>query len=83
MIFYNMRYRGPYEYDKFTLNVLQIYNAVTLSEMHELNDNGVNKDALLEIQKDVNDVYDSLMGTKNTIGITEKIYLDSFTKKGD
>lgn len=83
MIFYNMRFRGPYEYDKFTLNILQIHNAVTLSEMHELADNGVNKDALLGIQKDVNQVYDALIGTKDTIGLTEKIYLNSFSKKGD
>ena len=29
MIYYNMRYRGPYEYDKFTLNVLNYVNFVT------------------------------------------------------
>lgn len=26
MIIYNMRYRGPYEYDKFVLNTFQIAN---------------------------------------------------------
>lgn len=26
MILYNMRYRGPYEYDKFILNVMQFAN---------------------------------------------------------
>ena len=26
MIHYNMRYRGPYEYEKFILNVLQYSN---------------------------------------------------------
>lgn len=26
MIHYNMRYRGPYEYDKFVLNILQYSN---------------------------------------------------------
>ena len=26
MIQYNMRYRGPYEYEKFILNVYQFYN---------------------------------------------------------
>lgn len=29
MIFYNIRKNGPYEYDKFILNIGQIYNAVT------------------------------------------------------
>lgn len=28
MIYYNMRYRGPYEYDKFTLNILNYINFV-------------------------------------------------------
>ena len=28
MITYNMRYRGPYEYDKFALNILQDINIV-------------------------------------------------------
>ena len=28
MITYNMRYRGPYEYDKFALNILQYINIV-------------------------------------------------------
>ena len=28
MIYYNMRYRGPYEYDKFTLNILNYANYV-------------------------------------------------------
>lgn len=28
MIVYNMRHRGPYEYDKFVLNVMQFHNEV-------------------------------------------------------
>lgn len=28
MITYNMRYRGPYEYDKFALNILQYINLI-------------------------------------------------------
>lgn len=28
MIKYNMRYRGPYEYDKYALNILQFHNEV-------------------------------------------------------
>ena len=28
MIVYNMRYRGPYEYDKLILNVFQYHNEV-------------------------------------------------------
>ena len=33
MIIYNMRYRGPYEYDKMVLNVLQYHN--TIHEVYE------------------------------------------------
>ena len=28
MIIYNIRYNGPYEYDKFILNTFQLYNLV-------------------------------------------------------
>ena len=28
MILYNLRYNGPYEYDKFILNICQLYNLV-------------------------------------------------------
>ena len=37
MILYNMRYRGPYEYDKFILNVFQFHN-----EMLDI-ENGINE----------------------------------------
>ena len=39
MINYNMRYRGPYEYDKFILNVFQYSNAIYDFE-NELISNG-------------------------------------------
>lgn len=83
MILYNMRNRGPYEYDKFTLNILQISNAVTLSELHELTLNSINKDALLKIQKDINSIYDSLIGDDTRMGLAEKLYLDSHLLKGE
>ena len=81
MILYNMRNRGPYEYDKFTLNILQIHNAVTLSELHELKDNKENKEALLKLHEDVNNVYDELMGTSSKMGLCEKIYINSYKIK--
>lgn len=81
MILYNMRNRGPYEYDKFTLNVLQIHNAVTLGELHELKENTANKDALLSLYKELNKVYDYFIGNQTTIGLTEKIYLNSYKLK--
>lgn len=81
MILYNMRNRGPYEYDKFTLNVLQIHNAVTLSEMQELKNANKNKDSLVQMQKEVNDVYETLVGSKDKIGLSEKQYLKTFLIK--
>jgi hypothetical protein len=76
-----MRYRGPYEYDKFTLNILQISNAVTLSELQELTLNTTNKNTLLQIQDDINKVYKSLLGDENKMGLAERIYLDTFLLK--
>lgn len=83
MILYNMRNRGPYEYDKFTLNILQISNAVTLSELQELTESNANKNTLLKLQEEINDTYNSLVGDDNTIGLAEKLYLDSFLLKGE
>ena len=71
MILYNMRNRGPYEYDKFTLNILQIHNAVTLSEMHELKDNKENKESLLNLQQEIN------------AAIVEKEHLETIASKNE
>lgn len=48
MILYNMRYRGPYEYDKFVLNTMQFVNETkrlkgqlgdtTLAELEKMRD---------------------------------------------
>lgn len=81
MIIYNMRNRGPYEYDKFTLNILQIHNAVELSEMYELTENKDNKEALIQMQSDINSVYFKLIGTDNKIGLAEQMYLKSYNIK--
>lgn len=32
MILYNVRHRGPYEYDKFVLNIFQLYNDIAMLE---------------------------------------------------
>lgn len=42
MILYNLRYNGPYEYDKFILNICQLYNMVEDEKIkfavHEIHD---------------------------------------------
>lgn len=83
MILYNMRNRGPYEYDKFTLNILQISNAVTLSELQELTDNNNSKNSLLQVKKEIDDTYYSLVGYEDKMGLSEKLYIDSFLLKGE
>lgn len=59
MITYNMRYRGPYEYDKFALNILQYKNTVT-DIINEIDKN--KKDNLYskskKLEEYIDDVYD-------------------------
>lgn len=81
MILYNMRNRGPYEYDKFVLNVLQIYNAITLNELHELDSNEEYQDSLKVIQKQIDNIFINVIGTSKSLGTAEKIYLQSLKLK--
>lgn len=82
MITYNIRYRGPYEYDKFVLNILQLHNAIKLSEMNELNNFYDSNNSLIAMEKTINDLYENFIGKDDEIGVTEKIYLESFKLKG-
>ena len=64
MIHYNMRYRGPYEYDKFILNVLQYSN-----NAHDFSSevNGLEEyETLKEIQDNVTDLYNKSTGAYGT-----------------
>lgn len=82
MILYNMRNRGPYEYDKFVLNTLQISNAILLSETNELKANEEKQDSLRAIEKSINDTYTKFMGTDKDKGICEKMYEQSYVING-
>ena len=82
MINYNIRYRGPYEYDKFILNILQLYNAIKLSELNELKNFNNNNNSLIAIEKSINDLYNTFIGTDDKQGICEQIYLELFKLKG-
>lgn len=69
MIHYNMRYRGPYEYEKFILNVLQYSN-----NAHDFSSevNGLEEyETLKEIQDNVTDLYNKSTGA---YGISEQCY---------
>lgn len=64
MIHYNMRYRGPYEYEKFILNVLQYSN-----NAHDFSSevNGLEEyETLKEIQDNVTDLYNKSTGAYST-----------------
>lgn len=69
MIHYNMRYRGPYEYEKFILNVLQYSN-----NSHDFSSevNGLEEyETLKEIQDNVTDLYNKSTGE---YGVSEQCY---------
>lgn len=65
MILYNMRYRGPFEYDKFVLNIFQIHNEVKML-VRKFNEN--EEGNLLDIYKDINQIYEYLTD-KNSNGM--------------
>ena len=64
MIVYNMRYRGPYEYDKFILNVFQFHNEMIDLEKAVNSDNtslASNKKLLEKLEKSAEDICDQLV----------------------
>ena len=67
MILYNMRNRGPFEYDKFVLNILQLYNAINLAEINELKLTNEQIKSLSEIQDLINNYYNE------SLSLLEKI----------
>ena len=69
MIHYNMRYRGPYEYEKFVLNILQFTNEVTdfITDTESIE----SYKTLKSIQNDVNKLFIESTGP---FGNSETIY---------
>ena len=63
MIVYNMRYRGPYEYDKFILNVFQFHNEMIDLEKAVNSDHASlasNEKLLDKLEKSAEDICDQL-----------------------
>lgn len=77
MIFYNMRYRGPYEYDKFILNIFQYCNLVN-DFKNDLSDTSSWK-TLYDLQTEVNLLFEDITKEK---GFSELIY-KTFIMNGD
>ncbi len=70
MIFYNMRYRGPYELDKFSLNVLNYVNYVN-EYIHDMNNTSESYKTLKKLQDEIDEVF------YNTVGdyqLSDQIY---------
>lgn len=75
MILYNIRYRGPYEYDKFILNIFQLNNEIKRLQK-EFNDTSLSQ--LLLKQKELNDIFNELTTEDNELdrllSIKERLY---------
>ena len=69
MINYNMRYRGPYEYDKFILNIFQYSNAIYDFE-NDLNKN-ITFTTINEIKETVDSIYNQIIKEN---GLSDNIY---------
>lgn len=70
MIKYNLRYRGPFEYDKLILNILQFSNEVKLLKN---NLNATGKDSLDEYYAAVDNIYNALVSENNIMSELLKI----------
>ena len=70
MIKYNLRYRGPFEYDKLILNILQFSNEVKLLKN---NLNATGKDSLDEYYAAVDNIYNALVSESNIMSELLKI----------
>lgn len=88
MIVYNMRYRGPLEYDKFILNALQFHNEIYDLITKELEKPDGSVGDLTEIQQLVNDMFYSATGRadlknplKSIVGFSENFYLNMLDMK--
>ena len=73
MILYNMRYRGPYEYDKTVLNVFQFHNEI-LSMTKELEEQ--NEQNIKLIQDKIETLFQELDSFSNRILIARERKLD-------
>lgn len=71
MILYNMRERGPFEYDKFVLNVFNIYNTIMLEENTEFKINSKEYQNLLKIKETLDTYFNKFTGDDNYSDILE------------
>lgn len=70
MISYNMRYKGPLEYDKFVLNILQFATEVEYIQSLELNED----DEYISIITNHKELTDYLLQISGDNSISTKCY---------
>lgn len=70
MIFYNMRYRGPYELDKFSLNIFNYANYVN-EYVYDMNNTSKEYMTLKELQERIDTVFYDTVGDYQ---LSDKIY---------
>ena len=74
MIRYNYRYRGPYEYDKFILNTLQLYNEVDrLEDKLTTGSYGELQDSLKELDSVIDEIASSSCSLCKLLVLTEQL----------
>lgn len=78
MIRYNMRYRGPLEYDKFILNALQFHNQVNLLLRKKLKDPTSPANTIAALAEEVNAKFEEVAGSNS---LSERFYHQSMTMK--
>jgi hypothetical protein len=61
-----MRYRGPYEYDKFTLNILNYINFVN-DYIYDMNNTSKDYKTFKETQDEVNKQFETVMRNMETV----------------
>jgi len=61
MIFYNMRYRGPYELDKFSLNIFNYVNYVN-DYIYDINNTSEEYLTLKDLQEKIDEVFYDTVG---------------------
>lgn len=70
MIFYNMRYRGPYELDKFSLNIFNYVNYVN-DYIYDINNTSEEYLTLKDLQEKIDEVFYDTVGDYQ---LSDKIY---------
>ena len=72
MIFYNMRYRGPYEIDKFSLNIFNYVNYVN-EYVYDMNNTSEEYKTLKALQNEIDEIFFNTVGDYQ---LCDQIYKD-------